>query len=519
MASPLTTPDAESTAGTPGPAAAHAVEAPQLRRKIGSFQATSLNMAQMVGVGPFITIPAMVLAFGGPQAILGWIGGAVLALADGLIWAELGAALPGSGGTYVYLREAFKRRTGRLMPFLFVWSAAIFIPLVMSTGVVGFVQYLGYLVPGMSGTVGLIVGLALIALIGVILWRRIESLGRLTVGIWVVMIVTVLTVLAACYTHFHGAQVFTFPAHAFDLSRGSFWMAFVAGLTVGIYDYLGYNSTAYMGAEMKKPGKTIPRSVIFAVLGIMVIYLFMQVGILGVVRWQEMLNTNSMAYQSVVSLVIQRTFGPAAAQILTVLILITAFGSILVGLLAGSRVPYDAARDKVFFSMFARLHPTKEFPVAGLVSMIVVTAIGFIIGRTTNITALIQLLTAVMVIVQSFGQVVAVVVLRRRTDIRKPYKMFLYPLPVIVAGLGWLAVYCFADVTAPGLHPIELSLCWVAVGVIVFLIWAKVEKSWPFGPLPLEKGAVDDEIATADQTASIRTAREAGVSTEGDVRA
>ena len=470
--------------------------APQLRRKIGAFQATSLNMSQMVGIGPFITIPAMVVTFGGPQAIIGWIAGAVLALADGLIWAELGASLPGSGGTYVYLREAF-RRTGRLMPFLFVWSAAIFIPLVMSTGVIGFVQYLGFLAPAMNGPVGTWVGLGLIALVGVVMWRRIESLGKLTVAIWVIMIITVITLLVACYTHFNGDQVFTFPAGAFDISRGGFWVSFAAGLTVGIYDYLGYNSTAYMGAEMKQPGKTIPRSIIFSVLGIMCIYVLMQIGILGVVKWQDMLNTGSQAYTSVASLVIQRSFGSGVAAVVTVLILITAFGSIFVGLLAGSRVPYDAARDKVFFSVFARLHPTKEFPVAGLIAMVVVTAVGFLIGRATNITMLIQLLTAVMVIVQSFGQVVAVVVLRRRTDIPKPYKMFLYPLPVIIAGLGWLAVYLLADVNAPGLHPIELSLIWVALGGIVFLIWAKIEKSWPFGALPAHDPLEAELIAAA----------------------
>ncbi|WP_229711031.1 APC family permease, partial [Sinomonas atrocyanea] len=201
-------------------------------------------MSQMVGIGPFITIPAMIVAFGGPQAVVGWIAGAILALADGLVWAELGAAMPGSGGTYVYLREAFKRRTGRLMPFLFVWSAVLFIPLIMSTGVIGFVQYLGYLIPGMDDMTGNVVGLALIAVITVVLWRRIESLGRLTVVLWVIMVATVLTVILACFTHFNAAQVFDFPAGAFDISSGGFWVAFVAGLTIGIYDYLGYNTAA-----------------------------------------------------------------------------------------------------------------------------------------------------------------------------------------------------------------------------------------------------------------------------------
>ena len=233
--------------------------APQLRRRIGSFQATALNMSQMVGIGPFITIPAMIVAFGGPQAVIGWIAGAVLALADGLIWAELGAAMPGSGGTYVYLREAFKYRTGRLMPFLFVWSAVLFIPLVMSTGVIGFVQYLGYLAPGMDDLTGTIVGLGLIAVIIAVLWRRIESLGKLTVVLWAIMVLTVLTVIAACLTHFDAAQVVDFPAGAFDITSGGFWVAFVAGLTIGIYDYLGYNTSSYMGAEVKNAGRTIPR--------------------------------------------------------------------------------------------------------------------------------------------------------------------------------------------------------------------------------------------------------------------
>ena len=109
-------------------------------RSIGVFSGTAINMTQMCGIGPFVTIPLMVATMGGPQAIFGWVVGAVLALADGLVWAELGAAMPGAGGTYLYLREAFQYRTGKLMPFLFAWTAVISIPLIMSTGVIGLVQ-------------------------------------------------------------------------------------------------------------------------------------------------------------------------------------------------------------------------------------------------------------------------------------------------------------------------------------------------------------------------------------------
>ena len=161
---------------------------PALERSIGPMQATAINMTQMCGIGPFVTIPAMVATIGGPEAMFGWIVGAILALADGLIWAELGAAMPGAGVTYIYLREAFQYRTGRLMPFLFVWSAVLFIPLIMSTGIIGLVQYLGYLIPGVTSdsgntALGKIIGVGITLLIMVALFRKIGQIGNLTTAV------------------------------------------------------------------------------------------------------------------------------------------------------------------------------------------------------------------------------------------------------------------------------------------------------------------------------------------------
>jgi amino acid transporter len=345
--------------------------------------------------------------------------------------------MPGAGGTYIYLREAFQYRTGRLMPFLFVWTAMLFIPIIMSTGVAGFVSYLTFLWPGMSTTEGDLVGVALVVVTVVLLWRRIESIGKLTVVLWTVMIISVGSVIVAAYTHFHPAMAFTYPAHAFDLSSGGFWVGFAGGLTIGIYDYLGYNTTSYLAAEIRRPGRAIPRSIGFAVIGIMVIYLLMQIGVLGVIHWQDMLKPDTVAAQSVASAVLQQTWGTAAADVVTVLILITAFASVFAGLLGGSRVPYDAARDRVFFRAYSRVHPRHRFPWVGLVTMGVITAIGFLLGRFTDITTLIQLLTTVIVIVQALAQIIALTVLRRRQPrLRRPYRMWLYPLPSIVAFVG-----------------------------------------------------------------------------------
>ncbi|GGO90919.1 APC family permease [Wenjunlia tyrosinilytica] len=477
-------------------------------RRIGLFQATAINMSQMCGIGPFVTIPLMVAAFGGPQAVVGFIAGAVLALADGLIWAELGASLPGAGGSYVYLRQAFQYRSGKLMPFLFVWTAMLFIPLIMSTGVVGFVQYLGYLWPDMSDTQGDLIGIGMIVLVIALLWRGVEHIARITAVMWGVMIASVVLVITAAFTNFDADKAFTYPSHAFDLNTSGFWVGFAAGLTIGIYDYLGYNTAAYMGAEIKEPGRTLPRAIVYSILGIMGIYLLLQIGTLGVVDWHRMLDSDSIASKSVASAVLEETWGKGWADFVTVLILITAFASVFAGLLGGSRVPYDAARDRVFFRPYGKLHPRHRFPVLGLATMGVVTAGGFLIGRHTDLATLIQLLTTVMVIVQALAQVIAVTVLRRRQpSLRRPYRMWLYPLPSVVALVGWLVIYGYADKNSPGRHPIEWSLAWVLAGCVAFLLWARFEKVWPYGPKDVSEeylhGADPDTVpapvASADQ--------------------
>src|SRR5213082_2412379 len=123
----------------------------QLIRGVGLRGATTLNMIDMIGVGPFITIPLIIAAMGGPQAMLGWILGAVLVICDGLVWAELGAALPGSGGSYRYLAEIYgARKLGRLMSFLFIWQLTFSAPLSIASGSIGLAQYATYIFPGLG---------------------------------------------------------------------------------------------------------------------------------------------------------------------------------------------------------------------------------------------------------------------------------------------------------------------------------------------------------------------------------
>ncbi|WP_109127380.1 APC family permease [Dyella sp. C11] len=451
---------------TPSPARDNA-----FHRSIGVFSGTAINMTQMCGIGPFITIPIMVAAMGGPQAIIGWIAGAILAMADGLVWAELGAAMPGSGGTYVYLREAFQYRTGKLMPFLFIWTMLLAIPLLMSTGIIGMVEYLEFFFPGLGWWPVHLVGVAATALVTWLLYRRIESVRAITVGLWVVMLVSIVGVAAAGFSHFNPGFAFAFPPDTFG---GHFFVGLGAGLIIGIYDYLGYNTTAYIGDELRDPGRTMPRSIIISVMAMMVVYLMLNISVMGVAPWQEIAQSKSVA-----SLVVERSWGHAAAAVMTILIIITAFASVFTGLLGGSRVPFQAAQDKVFLSVFARLHARHGFPHVALIVMGVVTAI----GTFFDLTEVINMLLAATIIVQSIAQIAALIVLRKRQpNLERPYKQWLYPVPCIIALGGWVYVYVSASTLS-----LILSGLWIAAGLVVFAVWARLNQSWPFAPVEVHE--------------------------------
>src|SRR5437764_9819323 len=237
---------------------------PHLLRRFGLLQATALNMSNMIGIGPFITIPALMSALngGGPQAMLGWLVALVITICDGMIWSELGAAMPGSGGSYVYLREGFGRETfGRLMGFLFIWQFILSGPLEIASGYIGFTQYLGYI----WKDIGRPQSLAVMVLLGVLnitlLYRRITFIGKLTVSLWIGTILTTFAVILTGLFNFKASLAFDFPPGAFNFSLG-FFLGLGAATRIGIFDYLGYYDICYIGEEVRQPGRTIPRSVI-----------------------------------------------------------------------------------------------------------------------------------------------------------------------------------------------------------------------------------------------------------------
>jgi len=442
-------------------------------RGVGLRGAVALNVISMIGIGPLITIPLVLGALHGPLSLVGWGAGAVLAMCDGLVWAELGSLYPGSGGTYGYLLEVFGReRLGRLLAFLFVWQTIFVAPLNQATGYIGFANYAGYLFPQLQSAWAIkavAVGVGVATLLT--LYRGITTVARIGMLMAVAALLTVVCVIVGSYAHFSAAAV-ALPQH------DSFWNGFGAGfgqaLIIAMYDYLGYNQSSCVGGEVRDPARTIPRSILISIGLVAFLYVAMQFGVLGAIRWQSIVPLADGSLpplgQHVAATVVERSFGAGAAVLVTSLILITAFASVYGNLLGYSRVPYAAAADGVFLRPFAHVNARGRFPDVSLVVMglIALPACLFPLDQVINA------LTAGIVLIGSTAQIAALFTVRARGT-RAPYRMWLFPLPACVALGGWL--YIFA---AAGTAAIVFGVVSLCAGAGVYAFWAARSAHWPF---------------------------------------
>jgi amino acid transporter len=472
---------------------------PQLVRGIGLGSATALNMIDMIGVGPFITIPLIITAMGGPQAMLGWILGAVLAICDGLVWAELGAAMPGSGGSYRYLKEIYgPQKLGRAISFLFIWQLSFSAPLSIASGAVGLSQYAAFFWPGLervwsthtwsvhlpfAGTLQLtwvampatFVAIGVCVLTAFLLYRRITAISRLSKVLWVGVMGTIGWIIFAGLSHFNAHQAFDLPPGAFSFSP-SFFHGLGGAMLIAAYDIGGYYNVCFLGDEVKEPTKNIPRALFLSILVVVCLYIVMNVSILGVIPWREMLNSgaaNSKLY--VVSTVMERVYGHRAGAVISVLVMWTAFASVFSLTLGYSRVPYAAALDGNYFRAFARVHPVYKFPYVSLLALTGVAAL-FCFLRLAD---LIAALVVIRILLQYLVQAIGVIVLRiRQPNMPRPFRMWLYPMPALVAA----ASFIFSLVSrANFLREIRYAAVILGVGIVIYILRAWRRREWPFG--------------------------------------
>jgi APA family basic amino acid/polyamine antiporter len=477
---------------------------PGLIRGMGLGSATALNMIDMIGVGPFITMPLVLGAMGGPQAMLGWVVGALLAVCDGLGSAELGAALPGSGGPYRYLNEIYgPRKWGRLISFLFIWQLSFSAPLSIATGCIGLAGYAAYYWPSLETvyaahtaalpipwagplqvswviTPGTALAVAICLFTVLLLYRRITAIGRLSKILWLGVMATIGWVIFAGLTHFNAARAFDFPPGAFTLSRG-FFTGLGGALLVATYDYWGYYNVCYLGDEIEDPTRNIPRALLLSILLVACLYLMMNLCILAVIPWREMLRagqTNSGLY--VVSLFMQRIYGMWAARLVTGMVIVTAFASVFSLMLGYSRVPYAAALDGNYFRAFAKVHPVYRFPHVSLLALGVVAAAFCFLRLKDAIAALVVIRLILQFLVQAIGLIVFRIT---RPEIARPFRMWLYPVPALVAIAGFLFILFNRENWQ---KEIRYAAVILLLGLLIYMIRAWRGSQWPFGTVGSE---------------------------------
>ena len=468
-----------------------------LIRGVGLGSATALNMIDMIGVGPFITLPLIVGAMGGPQAMLGWILGAVFAMCDGLVWAELGAAMPHSGGSYGYLREIYgPKRWGRLISFLFIWQLSFSAPLSIASGSIGLAGYASYFWPELETqqaarswgfTLPLLgrvqgtwlvsgatfVAIAMVALATLLLYRKITSIGWISKMLLIGVVGTMGWIIVAGFTHFDVHRAFSFPPGAFTLSH-NFFLGLGSAMLIATYDYWGYYNVAFLGDEIKRPEKTIPRAILLSILFVACLYVVMNISILGVVPWQEIRPSEGNKGLYVVSIFMRRVYGDRAASAATVLVMWTAFASVFSLMLGYSRVPYAAALDGNYFRAFAKVHPEGRFPHVSLLALAVVAAMFCFFSLADVIAALVVIRITLQFLVQAVGLIILRI---RRPDLPRPFRMWLYPLPALLASGGF--IFILVSRTNSQVQ-IRYALVILITGVAIYLVRSWRNREWPF---------------------------------------
>ena len=463
-----------------------------LRRHFGLLQATALNVTTIVGAGVFITIPPMLEKMPGPYALLGWLAAGVLILLDSLIWSELGATLPGSGGSYLYLLESYGReRWGRLMAFLFIWQFLLSGPLEIASGLIAMDSFSQSLSPafqaynqantlkidlwpqeGMDLTISPArlgcMGIGLLIL--VLLYRRIDALGRLTMLLSLGVLAVIGWICVEGFCHFDAARAFA----AGEAPPGSMGTALGQVMVLALYSYLGYYNICYIGEEVRDPGRTIPRAILLSAVLVCVLFAGLHLAMLGTVPWQEAL-TQRERWKDEYNLpadFMGRIHGTWAVQLVTVLLIGSCIGSAFGNLLGYSRIPYGAARAGHFFRAVGRVHPRHHIPHVSLVLVGGLTLFWSFFDLQSVISALIT----TRILVQFIGQIFGLFLLRRmQPDRPRPFRVWLAPLPCGLALIGWLYVF-----VAPAPKLAGLSVLTLLAGVAAYLFWSRQTGAWPF---------------------------------------
>jgi amino acid transporter len=469
---------------------ATSIPAASLQRRIGLRSAVAFNMLEMIGVGPFITLPLVIAAAGYRLSVWAWVLGAVIAVADGLVWAELGAAFPRAGGSYAFIREIYSpQRAGNWLSFLYVWQVSFTAPLAIASGCIGLSSFLAWFWPELdraplaalpSVHFTNFAAAAACLLVTALLYRNLSSITRLAWVLFAGVLAAIAGVIVSGFAH--GWQMPTSPVLSLPTALGGLAQATL--LTT--YCYWGYYNICFLGGEVSRPERTIPRAILLSVLFVASFYVLMNLASLPAMRdfgrdAAAHVSAGEAVRLQLVADIAKSAFGNIAGRLMATLIIWTAFGSVFSLQLGYSRVPYAAARDGNYFRFLTALHPRHNIPHRSLVVLGLVAALFCFFSLQQVIT----MLVITRILLQFFLQHVGVILLRfQRPDLMRPFKMPLYPLPPLIAIAGFLFMLMDPrrshEKGGNTLLGLGVATAIALSGTLIYLIRARRFGQWPF---------------------------------------
>jgi amino acid transporter len=455
-----------------------------LERRIGLRSAVLFNMLEMIGVGPFITLPLVIAAAGYKLSVWAWLLGAAIAVADGLVWAELGAAFPRAGGSYAFLREIYgPDRAGNWLSFLYVWQLSFSAPFSIASGCIGLSSFLAWFWPGLEGApiaafpalhYANFAAAAACLMVTALLYRNLSSITRLAWVLFAGVMAALAGVIASGFAHAAATGGWHMPASP-TVSIAVALGGLAQATLITTYDYWGYYNITFLGSEVRQPEKTIPRAILLSVLFVSAFYVLMNMAALPSMRDAAAhIGESAISRVQLVAQIAKTAFGTWAGYTIAALVMWTAFASVFSLLLGYSRVPFAAAQSGNYFRFLAAIHPRHGIPHRSLVALgLVASAFCFF-----SLQQVITMLVITRILLQFFLQHVGVMVLRvKRPELDRPFRIPLYPLPPLVAMAGFAFILVNRSHALDGLAVAAGIAC---SGTVIYLIRAKRLGQWPF---------------------------------------
>ena len=445
---------------------------PKLARQLGLFDSTMMVVGIVIGSGIFMTTGLMADALPSASLILiVWLLGGLQMLAGALTYAELGAAMPKAGGQYVYLREAY----GSLPAFLFGWVA--FIAYLTGTNAaiaVAVAEHLGSFYPSIS-THNIVIGFDYFSISGgqifaislILILSFINYLGILF-GKWIQNVFTILKIGSILFFALAGLFISTgnhidFSINPTSMSIGSILTGMGIALVAVTWTVGGWEYVTFAAGEIKNPKKNLPLALIIGTVVILVLYIMINIAYLKVLPMDSLIGELKVGEATAKSL-----YGPGIAGAFVVVVIISMFGSLNGNILVGPRISYAMAKDKLFFSKAAEVHPKFHTPGNAIMIQGVWASVLALSGTFEEIITLVVFVNFMMWIAASS----TVFVLRKKQpELERPYKVWGYPyVPAFfIIFSSAIMINTFFESPQQSLMGIGLTL----LGIPAYLYWKK----------------------------------------------